>query len=273
MASVRAQHSIHATGGDGLSRGAPLGGKTLISGDLARAADFHQPERERSILRQAKDRLTMRLGIFALTIGMLSVPAVVLGQEKIDTGAPPAALHVETMAILPWHYAQGTDGAVKTAKEFLATLMEKSQVDTTSEVLTTAGWKAANGSGWDDRKEELPTPDEMLRTGKKLGVDWVMAGRARWHTKSVWIGTGPKTKSDCTVDALIVDVQSGRVALNARGVRMDDTAQVIYSTPPIVSDQPKTPHEQRAVQLAEAKALQPWLATHMKSVKIDAKDK
>jgi hypothetical protein len=208
---------------------------------------------------------------------------VVLGQEKIDTGAPPAALHVETMAILPWHYAQGTDGAVKTAKEFLAMLMEKSQVDTTSEVLTTAGWKAANGSGWDDRKEELPTPAEMLRTGKELGVDWVMAGRARWHTKSVWIGFGPKTKSDCTVDALIVDVKSGDVALNARDVRMDDTAKedplkvlgavLISGLFTVVSGGPKTPHEQRAVQLAEGKALLPWLKTHMKSVKIDAKDK
>jgi hypothetical protein len=38
----------------------------------------------------------------------------------------------------------------------------------------------------------------------------------------------------------------------------------------VVSGGPKTPHEQRAVQLAIAKAIQPWLAQHPQTRKIES---
>ncbi|MGC8668834.1 MAG: hypothetical protein ACP5VE_12045 [Chthonomonadales bacterium] len=42
----------------------------------------------------------------------------------------------------------------------------------------------------------------------------------------------------------------------------------------VVSGGPKTPHEQRAVQLAIAKAIQPWLAARRpKNLKIEESDK
>src|SRR5205823_6457464 len=104
-----------------------------------------------------------------------------------------------------------------------------------------------------------------------------------WHTKSVWIGLGPKTKSDCTVDVLIVDVRSEEVALDAKQVKMDSTAKedtlkalgsvFVSGLFTVVSGGPKTPHEQRAVQLATAKAMEPWLIQHLKPAKIDLKGK
>jgi hypothetical protein len=219
-------------------------------------------------------------GMFALSA---SVPAVAQDRtgNRIEDDNKPAAVVVETMAILPWRYRDGTDTAVKTGKEFLQRLMTRAKIDTVSEVKTIAAWEDANGEAWrDDRdKTDLPTPAQMLRVGRRLGVDWVMAGRARWHTRSIWVSLGPKTKSSCTVDALVVDVRHQIVALDAKDVMMDDTAKedtlkalgavFISGLFTVVSGGPKTPHEQRAVQLAMAKALQPWLATHIKIEKID----
>ena len=186
---------------------------------------------------------------------------------------------VETAAVIPWHYDSGTDGAIKTGKEFLHTLLVNSRIDETSEFKTITAWEQANGAPWDQTKWTKPSPNQMLRLGQKLGVDWVITGSAHWHTKSVWIGLGPKTKSDCTVDCIIVDVKKGEVALDARDVRMDSTAKedalkaigalFVSSLFTVVSGGPKTPHEQRAVQLATAKAMEPWLATHLKAKKID----
>ncbi len=214
--------------------------------------------------------------VMGLCFGLTLVMGVSYGALAQD--AP-----VETAAILPWHYESGTDGAVKTGKEFLHTLLVKSRVDETSEVKTTAAWEETNGTAWDQAKWTMPSPAQMLRVGQKLGVDWVITGSARWHTKSVWIGLGPKTKSDCTVDCIIVDVKKGEVALDVKDIRMESTAKedalkaigavFVSSLFTVVSGGPKTPHEQRAVQLATAKAMQPWLTTHLKVKKIDPRSK
>jgi len=233
-----------------------------------------------------------RFGLLA-AVGMLSVSVIGLplrAQQKIDVNAdapgqskPADGVQVETMAVLPWDFEKGTSGAVKTGKEFLANVLSKSHVETVSEVKALAGWEEANGAAWSEDKKDLPSPAQMLRTGNKLGVDWVMSGRAVWHTKSVWIGLGPKTKSDCTVDVRIVDVKNQIVVLDAKQVRLDDTAKedtlkalgavFVSGLFTVVSGGPKTPHEQRAVQLAMGKAMEPWLVQHMKITKINPDSK
>ena len=141
-------------------------------------------------------------------------------------------------------------------------------------------------------RTELPTPKELFKLGEKLGVDWVITGHALWHTRSLWIGLGPKTKSDCTVDMLIVDIRKKELSLDARQVKMGSAptdpplkaATVVLlglvsrglfsSTLPltVVSGGPKTPREQSAVQSAIAGAMQPWLALHPNNKKIDTGD-
>lgn len=140
-------------------------------------------------------------------------------------------------------------------------------------------WEDMNLS-LDEDWNELPTPKELLSLGEKLGVDWVITGKAEWHTHSIWVGLGPQTKSDCTVDVIVVDVRKREIALDARKVKMDSTAKedtlkavgTVLLTPlfTVVSGGPKTPHKQRAVQLAIAKAIQPWLAERPQSPKIDS---
>jgi hypothetical protein len=231
--------------------------------------------------------LITAVAILSLTAwGGLPVSA----QQKIDiNGDAPdhsksaEGVQIETMAVLPWDFEKGSSGAVKTGNEFLASVLSKSHVETLSEPRTLAGWEEANSIAWSEDKKDLPSPAQMLRAGNKLGVDWVMAGRAVWHTKSVWIGLGPKTKSDCTVDVRIVDVKNREVVLDAKQVRLDDTAKedtmkalgavFVSGLFTMVSGGPKTPHEQRAVQLAMGKAMEPWLVQHMKIAKINPESK
>jgi hypothetical protein len=191
----------------------------------------------------------------------------------------------ETVAVLPWIYENGTTGAIKTGKEFLESVLTKANMEIVPESRVTATW--ANGLERDSNEDRkmLPSPKELLKLGEKLGVDWVITGRARWHTKSIWIGFGPKTKSDCTVDILIVDVHKREVALDSKEVKMDSTAKekglnvavTLFISPlgTMISGGPKTPHEQRAVQLATGKAIQPWLSArpHNKKIETDGNSK
>lgn len=189
---------------------------------------------------------------------------------------------VETIAVLPWYYEKGTDGAQKTAKDFLATLLVKTRVDAVSEVKTLTAWEEANKAFY-ETSETLPSPAQMLRVGEKLGTDWVLAGKLSWHSRSIWVGLGPKTKSTCTISVRLVNVKDQEVALEVEGLKMDSTAKedtlkalgtvFVSGLFTFVSGGPKTPHEQRAAQLAIAKALEPWLIKHIKPSKIDPKAK
>lgn len=196
--------------------------------------------------------------------------------SKSDAGS-----QVETIAVLPWRLENGTDGAKKTAKEFLATLLTKVKVDAASEVRTTTAWEAAAGSGEIYASGKLPSAANMLRVGNKMSVDWVMSGSVAWHSRSIWVGLGPKTKSTATISVRIVDVKNQVVTLEVADLKVDDTAKedtlkalgavFVSGLFTVVSGGPKTPHEQRAVQIGIAKALEPWLAQRLKIQKIDIK--
>ncbi len=116
---------------------------------------------------------------------------------------------------------------------------------------------------------DLPSPKRLLQLGKALGADYVVAGRCKWSTVSLWVALGPKTKSWCTVDVLIVDVANAEIDLQARAVRADSTrveagwetaASLLVSAGfTMFSGGPKTPHQQKAAQMAIGMALEPWL--------------
>lgn len=219
--------------------------------------------------------------------------------KPIENSSEISANTSETVAILPWIYQNGTSGAHIAAKEFLKTVLTKSLFfrEDSFRIIpkeqVTQVWTQDMGHDPSLEKTGLPTPKELLKLGEKLGVDWVVTGNAFWRTRSVWIGLGPKTKSDCIIDMIIVDVKKKEISLDARGVKMDSAPRenplkvvtvVLFgivsgkkwlsSTVPltIVSGGPKTPREQSAVQLAIAKAIAPWLALHPYNKKIDSND-
>lgn len=203
-------------------------------------------------------------------------------QEEAAKSPPPEPIKVETIAVLPWNLVKGTEGAKQKAKEFLSTLLTKIQVDQVSEVKAMAAWAEVNDVSY-NVENALPTAPQMLRVGQRLGVDWVMSGSVSWHSRSIWVGLGPKTKSTCTISVRIVDVKRQETALDVKDLKMDSTAKedtlkalgtvFVSGLFTFVSGGPKTPHEQRAVQLGITKALEPWLAQHLKAQKIDPKGK
>lgn len=202
-------------------------------------------------------RFVLRWAVVGLLI--LSTGA---GAQTVLGGEPG------TIAVVPWIYLKGTEGAVKTAKERLIDILTTSALEILPEAEVRKAW-AKMGRSLDPDRTELPSAKALLELGHKLGADYVLTGRAQWHTRSIWVGFGPKTKSTCTVDMIIVDVKKNKVALNARKVWMDSTtkedplkaAGAVLVTPlvTVVSGGPKTPHEQRAAQLAIGKAIKPWL--------------
>ena len=138
-------------------------------------------------------------------------PVCALAQATAESKIQEPVI-VETIAVLPWNFLNGTEGAKRTGKEFLSTVLTKIKVDAVSEVKTLAAWEQVNTGEYQPKDATLPSPAEMLRVGTKLSTDWVMAGSADWHSRGLWIGLGPKTKSTCTVSARIVDVKKQIVA-------------------------------------------------------------
>ncbi len=224
-------------------------------------------------------RMWATLACVAVAVAGPPASATQAGQAQAGT---EGTVTVESIAVLPWNYVDGTEGARKTAKDFLTDILAKVRVDRISDVKTVAAWQEMNQTEFVPSKQ-MPTAAQMLRVGQKLGVDWVMAGSAAWHSRSVWVSLGPKTKSTCTVTVRIVDVKRQEVALDVAELKMDSTAKedtlkalgtvFISGLFTMVSGGPKTPHEQRAASLGIAKALEPWLAQHLKAIKIDPNKK
>jgi hypothetical protein len=189
-----------------------------------------------------------------------------------------AQTDLKTVAILPWSFKGGTDTAVKTAKDTIELFFDKAKYDRMPSLKVRSAWEDQLGHAAvkeivkdDEQPQDLPSAKDLLALGEKLHVDMVCAGRAKWHTKSVWIALGPKTKADCTVDLIMVDVKKREIATEAHDVKADDTrsesgletAGAIFISMGITafSGGPATPHQQKAAQHALGLAFEPWLKT------------
>lgn len=67
----------------------------------------------------------------------------------------------------------------------------------------------------------LPTNKELLRLGKELRTDYVLAANIKVETKKVWVMLVPQAKSTITIDTIIVNVKKAEVVYdpkNAVGV-------------------------------------------------------
>lgn len=109
----------------------------------------------------------------------------------------------------------------------------------------------------------------LARFGKAVRARYVVVPTFDFHSRSIWVDLGPKTISTATVSVVITDAVSGKAVYAKRGVqgRSDEKFDAVKAgadillTPlvTVVSGGPKTQHEQRAVQIAVAKALQGWV--------------
>jgi outer membrane lipoprotein-sorting protein len=218
--------------------------------------------------------------------------------------SPPAGAALQmrelgdTVAILPWSYKNGRDAAVQSAHEVCSQLLLatgfnvfliKSPTGAMPPPMSGVSGTKKRGSALASMVDaghrlvsqdvpnkanavfNLPTPEEMAAVGDRLRTRYVLAGRAQWRSRNVWIGVSNRIKSICTVDLRILDRSTGRLVLDARAIEGDSTenknmyntlTSVMALNPlPLVLPGSVTPQEQRAVGVAIIKAMRPWLQT------------
>ncbi|HLK58769.1 MAG TPA: outer membrane lipoprotein-sorting protein [Chthonomonadaceae bacterium] len=234
-----------------------------------------------------------------------SAQAPEASSEKPENPAPRSGTRIpkpqvvelgDTVAIIPWNYKNGKDPAVESAHEvcsqlLLATGLNVFLIKTATGAMPppmtgVSGskkvdspfahiWKEGKRAVTQDAPDKpnavfiLPTLDEMIEIGERLNTRYVLAGRAQWRSRDVWIGVSNRIKAICTVDLVILDVNSRHLVLDAHGVEGDSTENknlydtfnnIVSLNPlPLVLPGSITPQEQRAVTVAISRAIHPWL--------------
>jgi hypothetical protein len=158
--------------------------------------------------------------------------------------------------------------AINKAKETIHEILTKVGMQSIDESFVIA---AATDLQVSHSNPDLPTPENMLKLGRKLRVQYVVAYRCQWHIKTI-IGIGLKTKADCTSSAIIVDVGKGEVVFHPEPLKVGSdkkissgeiaAALLINPIAAFVSGGPKTPHMQRSAQISLAEILTPWIIQH-----------
>jgi hypothetical protein len=129
-------------------------------------------------------------------------------------------------------------------------------------------------SAWKHLGYAMPTADDpakrtdLARLGTELKARYVVSAVINFHTRSIWVDLGPRTVSSATVDIVITDAADDKTVYTRTDIvgRSDEKFDLakagadllISPLVTIVSGGPKTPHEQRAVQIAVAKAMRDW---------------
>jgi len=202
----------------------------------------------------------------------------------------------ESVAIVPWNYKNSRAPAIQSANEVCSQLLlgtgfnvfliksatgampppmtgisgSKKQQSAFANLLTTGrNLVTQDAPNRDNPVFVLPTADEMIKIGERIHPRFVLAGRAQWRSRNVWIGVSNRIKSICTVDVRILDMNTRQLVLDAHGVEGDSTenknlyntfSNILALNPlPLVIPGGVGPYEQRAVTVAIGRAMHPWL--------------
>jgi hypothetical protein len=179
----------------------------------------------------------------------------------LNAGAQRAAI------AFPWSYSMGTGTSRRTAADSVDELEQKAGYSAMSAKNAGRTWSQMGMPMVSAHKR--PSAKQLEAFGKKVGADVVFYGSVGWHTRSIWVGAGPKTISTATASVYVFDVHKDRVVYSKRGVtgRSDErdsdlklVADVLL-TPLVsgVSGGPATPREQRAAQIALSRAYHAWV--------------
>jgi hypothetical protein len=203
---------------------------------------------------------------------MIATLAVTLAVAQ--TRATPVEINLtrdRTVAILPIVFRGGTVTAMRTARDTIDRFFDHAGYDEISVRRIRQSFRpyVELVGPEQDGLPRLPSDGEMRRVGQSLGATLVCAAEISWHTRSVWVSLGPKTKSTCTINLKMIDMAHGDQVLSEHDVTADDTAEesgfataagiITGGLVTVVSGGPETPHQQRAVQIALSKAFEPWL--------------
>lgn len=173
------------------------------------------------------------------------------------------------VAVYPVVYSRnsGSEASRRTGVRSVEEAMQKAGYSLISSRVAANAWRRL---GYPLPSGDSPArTDDIVRFGNAVKARYVVSPVFDFHSRSIWVDLGPKTVSTATVDVVITDVQSGKTVysredVSARSDEKFDLAKAgadLLITPlvTIVSGGPKTPHEQRAVQIAVARALHSWV--------------
>lgn len=203
----------------------------------------------------------------------LAITTTVFSQ-KIGGGDSYSAgeIRVKRAAILPMLFFREdkvakNEKAIKACTDVVDAVFKKYGVDPVDLPHVNVAWQKVTGQRFDEKQYQLPKAEDLVALGHELGVDYVVFSRCKWHVKSVWVGLGPKTKAEATVDFWIVDTQNSEFCLKSDGIFADDTKKeetvgiavdIFVGPMTVFSGGAETPRMQQAGQSAFAKALEPW---------------
>jgi hypothetical protein len=196
------------------------------------------------------------------------VAALALTQNGVQHHINPH----QRVVIIPFVYRGGTKSAVETGRDTVDRFFERAGYDRISINKEDIPWSAdinLVGDG-NDPLPNLPSESIMRHIGEVEHADLVVAGEIYWHTRSIWVSLGPKTKSTAYVNLKMVALGSHAArTLNVHDVQASDTDEesgfataasiLTGGLVTVVSGGPETPHQQRAAQIALSKAFEPWL--------------
>jgi hypothetical protein len=211
---------------------------------------------------------TTRTKTIAVVVAIASIAVTALTILHSPANAAAKQNDVKgTVVAYPWVFHDGNHTsrmmAITTAEE----IGRKADYSSVPHDVARSDWR----SGRFPRPSfgRLPSDDTLAAFGRSVHATTVLYGSVAWRTRSIWVGLGPKTISTATVDAYVFDVSSGRTIYTKLGVegRSDEredawkVAADVLITPIVsaVSGGPATPREQRAVQIAMARAYHAWV--------------
>jgi hypothetical protein len=192
-------------------------------------------------------------------------------QEKAQetTAAPPLMESKGTVAICPIIFDKsGTSGSRQSAEMAIRQDLQTMGYTLISDTVAASNW---NRLGLSVPADAYPAHvEDLVRFGNTVHADYVVSAKFHFHSRSIWVDIGPKTVSTVTVDMVVIDVSQNKLVYSKLGAsgrsdargKMIDLAPLATLSPPIqtmVSGGPKTPHEQRAAEIAVASALHDWL--------------
>lgn len=196
-------------------------------------------------------------------------------EVKVSADAP-------RVAVIPFGNQDGTDGAREKCASALRIFIEKRGYRVVEGESVKKAYEDATGETPGSKDKMLTLRDkDLLKVGRTLKVDYVIGANLKWHTKSIYVFPTLRTKADCSVDALVVNVSKAEVVLDKHDVKKDSenknaaagVAAVLgglgYGA---ISGGPKTPPQTKAGVTALYTALEEFVGTSSGPRKINDKD-
>ncbi len=174
-----------------------------------------------------------------------------------------------TAVVWPIVYSQrsGTTTARHTAVQSVRETLEKGGFTLISQTVAAGTWKHLDLR--EPTTDRPATTSDIVKFARAVHARYVVQPMFRFHTRSIWVDIGPRTISTAFVTVRITDASSGRIVYKRVDVQGRSDAKTsilkyagaVLITPLVtaVSGGPKTPQEQRAVQIAVAYAMHDWV--------------